>query len=165
MYASKSLSLIKKTLGIGKTYESFKPAVDTRNMDFIVSRGIDEKLPARRVGNIAEVTKSSAEIIVLDEIQFFKNDGFEEAIIMLKNMGKTILMAGLDRIANGEYWPIYPLALKLSDEVVRLTAVCDICGGVASYTKKLYGSDAIVQIDGVDDVKFIPSCEQCFRKK
>ncbi|MDR2077604.1 MAG: hypothetical protein LBP39_01400, partial [Rickettsiales bacterium] len=73
-------------------------------------------------------------------------------------------MGGLDRLANGEYWKIYPLALELADELVQLTAICDLCGKTASYTKRISEGDAEIQIEG-GDVKYIPTCDYCFRLK
>lgn len=162
MYSGKSSNLLRKLVEFGESYECFKPAIDTRDGDFIVSR--DEsalKVLAKRIANIEEVLKSKAKIIALDEIQFFTGENFTETMEKLKNNGKIVLLGGLDRIATGEFWDIYPLAEKLADEVIKLTAICDVCGAVASYSKKISGSSAAVEIEG-SDVKYIPVCERCF---
>ena len=147
MFSGKSLNLINKTLQLNKSYECFKPNIDSRDGDFVVSRDSDVKLPAKRIKNLAEILDSKAEIIVLDEIQFFDQDSFEKTILDLKNTDKIVLMSGLDRIANGEFWDTYKVAEKLADEVIKLNAVCDECGGVASYTKKVSGSNVAIEIE------------------
>ncbi|MDR3079063.1 MAG: hypothetical protein LBU15_03415 [Rickettsiales bacterium] len=163
MFSGKSLNLIRKVREIGGSFECFKPTLDTRDVDVIASRDSEVgPLPARAIDDIREILGSRADLVVLDEIQFFKLDNFREAIDFLRERGKTILMGGLDRIANGKYWEIYPIALGLSDEVVNLTALCDVCGGKATYTRKLAGSDADIDIEG-EGVVFVPVCEQCFR--
>jgi thymidine kinase len=164
MFSGKSFNLIETVQKIGRSFECFKPMVDTRGGAFIVSRNTGRKLNARVIEDITAAEKSRADVIVLDEIQFFRTEGFGETINSMKNKGKTVLMAGLDRIANGEYWKIYPIALELADEVVQLTAVCDLCGKMANYTKKILGGSEEIQIEG-DGVKYIPTCEYCFRLK
>lgn len=164
MFSGKSLNLINKTFQLNENYECFKPNIDNRDGDFIVSRDSDTKLPAKRIKNLSEILNSKAKVIVLDEIQFFDQNDFEKAILELKKSNKTILMSGLDRIANGEFWDTYKVAEKLADEIVRLTAICDECGGVATYTKKISGTNSDIEIEG-GDVKYIPVCEKCFYKK
>lgn len=163
MYSGKSLNLIKKTLELEKSYECFKPSIDIRNGDFIVSRdATNMKLPAKRIENLEEVLESKAEIIVLDEIQFFNEENFASIIKKLKKKNRVVLMSGLDRIASGEFWKIYPIAESLADEVIKLTATCELCGGVATYSKKISGTNSDVEIEN-GDVKYIPVCEKCFR--
>ena len=164
MFSGKSLNLINKTLQLNKSYECFKPDIDSRDGDFIVSRDSDIKLPAKRIKDLAEILNSEAKVIVMDEIQFFNPDDFEKTILDLKKADKIVLMSGLDRIASGEFWDTYKVAEKLADEVIRLNAVCDECGGVASYTKKISGADVAIEIES-ENVKYIPVCEKCFRRK
>ncbi|MDR2777965.1 MAG: hypothetical protein LBB13_00445 [Rickettsiales bacterium] len=164
MFAGKSLSLIEKVQEIGKPFEGFKPLVDTRDGAFIASRNSTKKLAANMVDDISMAMNSVADVVVFDEIQFFKTEGFEEVIGALKDRGKIVLMSGLDRIANGDYWKIYPIALDLSDEVVYLSAICDLCGKTATFTKRLEGGNEEIQIEG-EGVRYIPTCEHCFRLK
>lgn len=163
MYSGKSLNLIKKTLELEKSYECFKPSIDIRNGDFIVSRDITNmKLPAKRINNLEEILESKAEIIVLDEIQFFSEENFTSVIKKLKKNNKIVLMSGLDRIANGEFWKIYLIAESLADKVIKLTAKCDLCGNIATYSKKISGTSSDVEIEN-GNVKYIPVCEKCFK--
>jgi thymidine kinase len=162
MFSGKSLSLIKKTKDLGGSFECFKPNIDKRNSNFIASRGYAERLAANSIDNIEEIANTKADVVVIDEAQFFNSDGFGDVINFLRDQGKTVLIGGLDRIANGKYWNIYPIIVELADEVVRLSAQCNICGGEATYTKKLKGSDEDIQMEG-EEVVFIPVCEECFR--
>lgn len=164
MFSGKSLNLINKTLQLNESYECFKPDIDSRDGDFIVSRDSDIKLPARRIKNLSEILNSKAKIVVMDEIQFFNRDSFEKTILDLKQMNKIVLMSGLDRIASGEFWDTYKVAEKLADEVIRLNAICDECGGVASYTKKISGADVDIEIES-ENVRYIAVCEKCFKRK
>ncbi|MDR2777559.1 MAG: hypothetical protein LBB24_02205 [Rickettsiales bacterium] len=161
MFSGKSLSLIERVKELGKSFECFKPAIDTRSGNFIVSRDASERLAANSIEDIREAIDSNADVVVFDEAQFFKCVNYKEVINSLRDKCKIELIGGLDRIANGKHWEIYPLILELADEVVNLTARCNICGGVATYTKKLRGSDAEVDIEGEGTV-FIPVCASCF---
>ena len=163
MFSGKSLNLINATLDLKKSYQCFKPDIDNRDGDFIVSRDLEIKLPAKRTKNLFEVLNSKSKAIIFDEIQFFDENDFEEIILKLKKMNKTILMSGLDRIATGKFWETYKVAEKLADEIIKLTAVCDECGGIATYTKKISGTNSEIEIEG-DGVKYIPVCEKCFYK-
>jgi thymidine kinase len=163
MFSGKSSSLIGRVREIGRHFECFKPTVDTRDVGFIVSRDKGVKpLAAKSIDDIREAAGSTADVIVFDEVQFFRPEDFEETISSLKEKGKIVLLGGLDRIANGKYWEIYPLALKVADKVINLTALCSICGEKATYTKKLVGSNADIEIEGEEAV-FAPVCEKCFK--
>ncbi len=164
MFSGKSLNLINRTLQLNESYECFKPDIDSRDGDFIVSRDSSIKLPARRIKNLSEILDSKAKVIVMDEIQFFDRDDFEKTILSLKKNNKIVLMSGLDRIASGEFWDTYKVAEELADEVIKLNAICDECGGVASYTKKISGADVAIEIES-ENVKYIPVCEKCFKKR
>ena len=120
-------------------------------------------MPAKRTKNLFEVLNSKSKAIIFDEIQFFDENDFEEIILKLKKMNKTILMSGLDRIATGKFWETYKVAEKLADEIIKLTAICDECGGIATYTKKISGTNSEIEIEG-NRVKYIPVCEKCFYK-
>ena len=113
MFSGKSLNLINATLDLKESYQCFKPDIDNRDGDFIVSRDLEIKLPAKRTKNLFEVLNSKSKAIIFDEIQFFDENDFEEIILKLKKMNKTILMSGLDRIATGKFWETYKVAEKL----------------------------------------------------
>jgi thymidine kinase len=164
MFSGKSLNLIRKTRELGGSFECFKPTIDTRSGNFIFSRDAIGRLPARSIDDVREAIDSSADVVVFDEVQFFKSEGFEDTINFLRDRNKIILMGGLDRIANGLHWDIYPIIMKLADEVINLTARCNICGEEATYTKRVGDNDAIVQIEGEEGAAtFFPVCERCFR--
>jgi thymidine kinase len=165
MFAGKSQHLMDKLEELEKSFICYKPAVDTRDGDFIVSRNGNRKLPAKKIAHMKAAINCEAEVIVLDEIQFFDNVDVAETLTTWRTRGKIVLLGGLDRLANGQYWKIYPLVESMADEIIHLKAVCDLCGGSATYTKKILGpntTDREMQIEGEDGVHYIPVCAKCF---
>ena len=77
-----------------------------------------------------------AEVIGFDEAQFF-GPQFPEICEQLVRMGKRVIVAGLDLNFRGEGFGPMPLLLALADEVLKLSAICSVCGKEATRTQRL----------------------------
>ena len=123
-----------KTLGIMNE-------LDTRsNDDFIHSRN-GHKLQAIKVKKAEDILdyviknelKNKIQIIAIDEVQFFDN----EIIKVVKKLAKMkfiVICSGLDSDYNGNAFGPMPELLAIADNVIKLTAICSVCGGAATKT-------------------------------
>ena len=123
-----------KTLGIMNE-------LDTRsNDDFIHSRN-GHKLQAIKVKKAEDILdyviknelKNKVQIIAIDEVQFFDN----EIIKVVKKLAKMkfiVICSGLDSDYNGNAFGPMPELLAIADNVIKLTAICSVCGGAATKT-------------------------------
>jgi len=119
----------------------FKPAIDNReilklNIDpltYISSRSGSwvECVPAQTCVEMKSyIDQSSATIIAIDEVMFFTAETKElvALIIELVSSGKKVIIAGLDLNFRGEPFGPMPELLALADNVIKLTAICTVCG-------------------------------------
>uniref|UniRef100_A0A6B2LGL3 Thymidine kinase n=1 Tax=Arcella intermedia TaxID=1963864 RepID=A0A6B2LGL3_9EUKA len=98
------------------------------------------------------------DVIGIDEGQFFPDVvSFSEH---MADLGKVVIVAALDgtfqRKPFGSILELVPLA----EHVTKLTAVCVICQGDASFSKRLVDETQVELIGGED--KYIAVCRQCY---
>ncbi len=98
------------------------------------------------------------EIIGIDEGQFFPD--VVEVANRLAEAGKVVIISALDgtfqRKPFGRILELVPLA----EEVIKLTAVCAVCGKDASFSQRLTCEKAVEVIGGED--MYRPVCRACF---
>ncbi len=120
----------------------FKPDKDTRD-NLLVSRSrnstykcifLDHKNPH----SLFKIVNDDNHIIVIDEAQFFKN-GLAKVVEKLAHFGKNVIVGGLDLDFRGEPYGPMPDVLSIANEIYKMTAVCDVCGGVATRSQRLVG--------------------------
>ena len=132
-----------------KEVKLFKHSLDTRYGDDIVSHD-GHSMPATKVSSPAEILALSinVDVIGIDEAQFF--DGkIVDAVQQLADQGKRVVIAGLDKDYLGRPFGPMPYLLAIADEVVKLTAVCSVCGAPATFTVRLSKSSEEVLVGGV----------------
>ena len=132
-----------------KEVKLFKHSLDTRYGDGIVSHD-GHSMPATKVSSPAEILALSinVDVIGIDEAQFF--DGkIVDAVQQLADQGKRVVIAGLDKDYLGRPFGPMPDLLAIADEVVKLTAVCSVCGAPATFTVRLSKSSEEVLVGGV----------------
>ena len=79
----------------------------------------------------------------------------------LVEAGKRVVLAGLDTTFAGEPFAPMPALMAIADEVVKLSAVCMVCGAPAIHTQRLGTSQQLVMVGatGVYEAR----CRACFR--
>lgn len=88
------------------------------------------------LNEILELADNNSEVIGIDEIQFF-NVEIVSIICHLIEAGKRVIVAGLDLDFRGEPFGIMPILSSIADEVIKLKAICVVCGDDAHYTQRL----------------------------
>ena len=119
----------------------FKPAIDNRKLlnleqdplSYIPSRNGSwiNCIPIISVEEIETVLKKvSAQVIAIDEIHFFTpdKDNLIKVIRKLVESGKKVIAAGLELDFRGEPFGPMPQLLAYADDVLKLHAICHICG-------------------------------------
>lgn len=106
----------------------------------------------------------AAEVFAFDEAHFFGPSfpGICEALVA---QGKRVIVAGLDLNFRAEPFGPMPALLALADEVLKLAAVCTICGAPATRTQRLVGGKPAlagpeVLIGGLETYE--PRCREHF---
>ena len=95
-----------------------------------------------------------AQVVGIDEAQFFKND-IVGVCNKLANRGKRVIVSGLDMDFNGEPFGAMPHILSIAEKVTKLHAICSDCGEIANNSFRTYKSNNLVLSEGnQQDVKW-----------
>jgi thymidine kinase len=164
MFSGKTEELIRRlnrAIIARKEVVIFKPELDQRySSDHLVSHN-QSKIPAIAVGNtklILEMSKKH-EVIGIDEAQFF-DEGLLNVCEILAKEGKRVVIAGLDMDYLGKPFGIMPQLMAISDEVLKLHAVCMQCGEQAVFSKRLHHASDTVLLGAKENYE--PRCRFCY---
>lgn len=87
-------------------------------------------------GHILDLVEPDANVVAIDEGQFFDSD-FPGVCKTLASTGKRIIVAGLDQNFRGETFGAIGNLMAIAELVKKLWAVCNICGAPATRTQRL----------------------------
>ena len=164
MFSGKTEELIRRVRRAQiarQKIELFKPEIDTRySKDEIVSHD-DQKLPSRVIKDANEMIPLSleAQVVAIDEAQFYKKS-LVKVCKTLANMGKRVIVAGLDTDYRGEPFSPIPELLAIAEYITKTHAICVICGNPANFTQRTTKSKDQVLI-GTSDI-YEARCRNCY---
>jgi len=165
MFSGKSEELIRRLrrAQIAKQrVQIFKPRIDLRYLnDHIVSHS-DQKIASEVVGAAREILDRldlRTEVIGIDEAQFFDSE-IVAVCNRLADMGKRVIVAGLDQDYTGKPFDPMPELLAIAEYITKTLAICMRCGNPANHTQRLIESSERV-IVGAADI-YEARCRRCF---
>ncbi|MEO9965849.1 MAG: thymidine kinase [Reichenbachiella sp.] len=164
MFSGKTEELIRRlnrALIAKQSVEIFKPAIDIRyDETHVVSHNESSirSTPVQFANDILLLT-GDCDVVGIDEAQFFDKELINVART-LANSGKRVILAGLDMDFKGEPFGPMPGLMSLAEFVTKVHAICMKCGGVASYSFRLTGSDKKVLLGEHD--AYEARCRNCF---
>jgi thymidine kinase len=165
MFSGKSEELIRRLRRAEiarQRVQIFKPGIDQRySEDHIVSHSA---LKIRSVGvrNAAELESRldlRTEVIGIDEAQFL-GEGVVDLVVRLADMGKRIIIAGLDTDYLGRPFHPMPELLAVADEITKTLAICMQCGNPAKHTQRLVASEELIVVGAAG--MYEARCRRCF---
>jgi thymidine kinase len=165
MFSGKSEELIRRLrrAEIGKQrVQIFKPVIDQRYAkNGIVSHsGLEIASELVQTGsNILEKVAPRTEVVGIDEAQFL-GETVVEACVKLADLGKRVIVAGLDTDFMGRPFEPMPRLLAVSEEITKLLAICMRCGNPAVHTQRLVASEELIVVGagGMYEAR----CRRCF---
>ncbi len=165
MFSGKSEELIRRLRRAQiarQRVQIFKPKIDSRySEDHIVSHS-DQKIASEVVGSAREILDrldARTEVVGIDEAQFFDKD-ITSICNRLADMGKRVIVAGLDQDYMGRPFEPMPQLLAIAEFITKTLAICMRCGNPANHTQRLILSDERV-IVGAADI-YEARCRRCF---
>lgn len=151
------IEIAKRAEFAHKKVLAFKPSIDTRwNMpNFLVSRekngDINKTYPAHSVDSAIEIislvldkieSDGKLDYVIIDEVQLF-DESVIEVVKYLIEADIKVIFGGLTTDFRGEPFGSMPTLLAISDEIERLTAICNYedeegacCGAEATRTQR-----------------------------
>jgi len=164
MFAGKTCELIRRVrrARIAKrTTILFKHSMDDRYGQCCVSthdRDITDAIPIDSSVGI-EGLSEEFDIIAIDEAQFF-DDKIVSLANKLADLGKRVILAGINQDSDGNSFRIMEQLLGAADEVLHLTAICTECGNKATKTLRLEKKTERFVTGGTD--LYVSLCRSCF---
>lgn len=167
MFSGKTTELLREievATRNGLKIEVYKPRIDDRyGEDYVVSHtGMKVKcVPVTDPREILDAIERDVDFVGIDEIQFF-DQRVVDVCIALANNGIRVVTSGLDTDFLGR--PFGPMGelLAVAEHVVKLTAICQMCGGDATRSQRLVdgepasADDSVVVVGGNESYE--PRC-------
>jgi thymidine kinase len=165
MFSGKSEELIRRVRRAEiarQRVQVFKPRLDSRYAtDYVVSHS-DIRFAAKNVGSareLLEAVRPETEVVGIDEGQFFD---LELPMICntLADMGKRVIVAGLDQDYLGKPFEPMPQLLAIAEYITKTLAICVVCGNPANHTQRLVASSdrVLLGAQGTYEAR----CRHCF---
>jgi thymidine kinase len=162
MFSGKTSELVRR---VGRfkharhTCLVIKYSHDRRYSDEHVSTHDRLMLPAVACERLSDVSNwCDYDVVGVDEGQFFPD--LVEFCETAANSGKIVIVAALDGTFQRQMFGRVCELVPIAESIVKLTAVCAVCHGDASFSKRTTDETAVELIGGAD--KYIPVCRQCF---
>lgn len=163
------IRLVRRAMHARKKVQVFKSALETR-CDTTVIRTHDgicfTALAVRDARTLESLLEPGVQVVGIEEIQFF-----DEPIVALcqklADQGIQVIVAGLDQDFRGQPFSFMPTLLALADDVLKLHAICMVCGEEASRTQRLVdgrpaGWDEPIILIGAEET-YEARCRRCHR--
>lgn len=164
MFSGKSEELIRRLrrAKIARQKVSiFKPKIDNRYSENHIVSHSENKISSQVVENPQEILINSLEshVVGIDEAQFF-DDQLVDICLKLANMGKRVIVAGLDMDYRGVPFEPIPQLLAVAEYIVKTQAICVVCGNPASYTYRTIHDNHRVVIGAANIYE--ARCRNCY---
>jgi thymidine kinase len=165
MFSGKSEELIRRLRRAQiarQRVQIFKPNVDVRfSEDHIVSHS-EMKIKSQLVltaSQIIEQLDGRTQVIGIDEGQFFDMQ-LVSVCNRMADMGKRVIVAGLDQDYRGRPFNPMPELLAIGEYITKTLAICVRCGAPANRTQRMVESTDRLLV-GASDM-YEARCRLCF---
>jgi thymidine kinase len=170
MFAGKSEELIRRIKRLEYAKKKtlvFKPSIDVRySSNEVVSHSNlkTKSIAIKESKEILDYVDSSTFAIAVDEVQFLD----KEIVYLAQKLalkGIRVILGGLDTDFRGEPFPITAALMTIAEDVLKLTAICVVCGAPATKTQRIINgkpahySDPIIKVGAAE--AYEPRCRHC----
>jgi len=165
MFSGKSEELIRRLrrAEIGRQrVQIFKPVIDQRYAKNGIVSHSGLEIPSELVQSGTDILEKVAprtEVIGVDEAQFL-GESIVDACSRLAELGKRVIVTGLDTDFMGRPFEPMPRLLAVAEEITKLLAICMRCGNPAVHTQRLVASEELIVVGagGMYEAR----CRRCF---
>ncbi len=121
----------------------FKPQLDDRyGLKRVTSHNGEniEAMPVLQAREILTCIETGTTVIAIDEVQFFDSE-IVPVVQTLADRGMRVMAAGLDMDFRAEPFGPIPTLMSIAEEVMKLHAICVVCGDEAVRTQRLVNGE------------------------
>ncbi len=143
MFCGKTEELIRRlrrAIIARQKVKVFKPEIDDRyGIQQITSHSGQsvEAIAVEESADILALANGDATVVAIDEAQFFDAGIVSVVQRLAEEFDIRVIIAGLDTDFRGEPFGAMPRLLSIAEEVIKLQAICVVCGEAASRTQRL----------------------------
>jgi thymidine kinase len=168
MFSGKSEELIRRLKRARIAHQRvacYKPDIDLRYHRTAIASHSAHTHEATVVASVAELRGDlfpllgQIDVVGLDEAQWL-DASIVPLAAQLVLLGKRVVVAGLDMTFAGEPFGLIPALMAVADEVVKLSAVCMVCGAPAIHSQRLGASQDLVVVGSAG--MYEARCRRCF---
>lgn len=137
MFSGKTEELIRRVRRAQiarQKVQIFKPGIDNRyhESDVVSHSSLSiAATPIRDAVEILQKINDTTRVVAIDEAQFFDNT-LPAVVEKLARRGVRVILAGLDQDSRGRPFGPMPELLAIADFVVKVQAICTVCGANAT---------------------------------
>jgi thymidine kinase len=155
MFSGKTEELIRRLRRAqfaNQKIEIFKPAIDRRYDDQMVTSHDSNQIPSTSVPAAANIPilANDCQVVGIDEAQFF-DDEIVEVCNDLANRGMRVIVAGLDMDYQGNPFGPMPALMATAEYVTKVHAICTQTGNLAHYSYRKSDQKDLVVLGEKDD--------------
>lgn len=146
MFSGKSEELIRRLRRAEiarQRVQVFKPALDNRYSDSHIVSHSELRMPSVAIETAQDILDKldpRTEVIGIDEAQFF-DANLVAVCNRLADMGKRVIVAGLDKDYLGQPFDPMPQLLAIAEYITKTQAICVVCGNPANYSQRVIDSE------------------------
>ena len=158
--SQKIFNELKRQLIAGKNIKVFKPLLDDRAGDNVISTRAGNSVTAINIQDISEIEKYDADSYFIDEFQFLNGD--VHVIDNMASSGKKFYIAGLNLTSEKKIFGKMGDLMCIADTVEIMTSICEVCKSeeaVFTYFKGKKDNDIVV-----GDSQYLPVCRNCYNR-
>ena len=165
MFSGKSEELIRRLRRAEiarQRVQIFKPVIDQRYAQGEIISHSGLGIASENVSSAAEImekVEARTEVVGIDEAQFL-GEGLVEVCTKLADLGKRVIVAGLDQDYLGKPFEPMPQLLAIAEYITKTLAICVRCGNPANHTQRLVASTDRVVVGGAE--AYEARCRRCF---
>lgn len=151
MFSGKSEELIRRLRRAEiarQRVQIFKHNLDARYEASSIVSHSQQSLPSVAVNAASQILASvedRTEVVAIDEAQFFDHD-VVDVCVRLANLGKRVVVAGLDLDYRGLPFGPMPEIMCRAEYISKQLAICMVCGEPAGFTQRLTHSRDQIQV-------------------
>ena len=155
MFSGKTEELIrrlKRAQFAQQKIEIFKPALDQRYDDVLVTSHDQNQIPSTPVPAAANIAllADGCDVVGIDEAQFFDQE-IVQVCNDLANRGIRVIVAGLDMDYQGNPFGPMPALMATAEYVTKVHAICTRTGDLAHYSYRTSSKDTLVVLGEKED--------------
>jgi thymidine kinase len=165
MFSGKSEELIRRLrrAQIARQHvQIFKPLIDNRYADDHIVSHSEMRISSVAVKSsrsLLDQVAPDTEVVGIDEGQFFDLE-LPTICNRLADIGKRVIVAGLDQDYLGKPFEPMPQLLAIAEYITKTLAICMVCGNPANHTQRLVasGDRVLLGAQGTYEAR----CRRCF---